>query len=96
MEGDEEKVYKLHKTLYGLCQAPRTWFKRIEYYFIRDGFFISQNEETLFLKKNDRGNALIVSVYVDDLIYTGDDAAMMERSSRSLCSKSSTCRIWGR
>lgn len=77
-------MYKLHKALYGLRQAPRAWFKRIEYYFIRDGFFISQNEETLFLKKNDRGNALIVSVYVDDLIYSGDDAAMMEKFKKSM------------
>lgn len=44
----------------------------------------SQNEETLFLKTNKAGNILLVSVYVDDLIYTGDDAAMMGDFKKSM------------
>ena len=81
--GQEDKVYKLHKALYGLKQAPRAWFSRIEEYFSKEGFMKSQNEETLFLKV-DRGNILIVSVYVDDLIYTGDDMKMMEDFKNSM------------
>lgn len=49
VEGEEDKVYKLHKALYGLKQAPRTWFRRIEEYFIKEGFKKSQNE--CFLRK---------------------------------------------
>ena len=29
-KGKEQKVYKLHKALYNLKQAPRAWFSRIE------------------------------------------------------------------
>lgn len=83
-EGHEEKVYKLHKALYGLKQAPRAWFSRIEEYFIKAGFVKSQNEETLFLKSNKHGDILMVSVYVDDLIYTGDNMSMMEEFKRSM------------
>ena len=52
IDGKEEKVYKLHKALYGLKQAPRSWFSRIEEYFAKEGFKKSENEETLFIKRN--------------------------------------------
>lgn len=84
IKGEEDKVYKLHKALYGLKQAPRAWFSRIEEYFLREGFTKSQNEETLFFKKNESGNLLIVNIYVDDLIYTGDNAAMIEEFKKSM------------
>lgn len=84
IKGEEDKVYKLHKALYGLKQAPRAWFSRIEEYFVKEGFKKSENEETLFIKTNDRGNLLFVSVYVDDLIYTGDDIALMKEFKLSM------------
>lgn len=84
VEGKEEKVYKLHKALYGLKQAPRAWFSRIEEYFDKEGFEKSENEETLFIKRSKRGNLLIVSVYVDDLIYTGDDDTLMKEFKLSM------------
>lgn len=84
VEGEEEKVYKLCKALYGLKQAPRAWFSRIEEYFGKEGFEKSENEETLFIKRNKQGNVLIVSVYVDDLIYTGDDLLMMREFKMSM------------
>ena len=29
-KGEEDKVYKLKKELYGLMQAPRAWYSKIE------------------------------------------------------------------
>lgn len=71
-EGEEDKVYKLKKALYGLKQAPRAWYSRIEAYFIREGFEKCDFEHTLFFKAGERGKFLIVSLYVDDLIFTGN------------------------
>ena len=31
-------IYKLHKALYGLNQAPRAWYERLHNYLIRIGF----------------------------------------------------------
>lgn len=84
VKGAEDKVYKLHKALYGLKQAPRAWFSRIEEYFIKEGLVKSQNEETLFFKTNKIGNILLVSIYVDDLIYTGDDESMVKDFKESM------------
>lgn len=77
LKDEGRKVYKLNKALYGLKQAPRAWFSRIESYFKQTGFEKDASEQTLFTKVNKQGNFLIVSLYVDDLIYTGNDSVMM-------------------
>nr|GFC12124.1 putative ribonuclease H-like domain-containing protein [Tanacetum cinerariifolium] len=48
-----DKVYKVVKALYGLHQAPKAWRKI---------------DQTLFIKKQ-KGNILLVQVYVDDIIF---------------------------
>lgn len=50
---------------------------QIESYFRKEGFGKEDNEQTLFTKVNKQGKHLIISLYVDDLIYTGDDENMM-------------------
>lgn len=83
-EGEPHKVYKLKKALCGLKQAPRAWFSRIEAYFLREGFERCHGEQTLFIKTNNECNILIVSLYVDDLIYTGDNMVMIEEFKKSM------------
>jgi hypothetical protein len=83
-KGREHQVYKLHKALYGLKQAPRAWFSRIETHFINEGFFRCESEQTLFTKRSREGKIIIVSVYVDDLIFTGDDANMLFDFKKSM------------
>ncbi|RDX88108.1 hypothetical protein CR513_30336, partial [Mucuna pruriens] len=83
-KGKEHKVYKLHKVLYGLRQAPRAWFNRIEAHFMQDGFQECSSEQTLFIKKSTGENILIVSIYVDDLIYTCNDMSMMIKFKKSM------------
>lgn len=81
--GEENKVYQLKKALYGLKQAPRAWFSRIGSYFKKEGFEKSNYDHTLFLKKNG-DKLLLVSLYVDDLIYTGDDEHMCTNFKSSM------------
>ncbi|KAL0287793.1 UNVERIFIED_CONTAM: Retrovirus-related Pol polyprotein from transposon TNT 1-94 [Sesamum angustifolium] len=80
----ENMVYRLKKALYGLKQAPRTWYSRIETYFLREGFQKCLYEHTLFVKLGKDGKMLIVCLYVDDLIYTKNDAAMFEIFKQSM------------
>lgn len=82
--GDEHKVYKLKKVLYGLKQTPRAWYSRIEAYFLKEDFQKCPYEHTLFIKIGDRGKMLIVCLYVDDLIYTGNVGAMFEIFKQSM------------
>jgi hypothetical protein len=83
-KGNEYKVYILQKALYGLKQAPRAWFSIIEAHFVSEGFQRCHSEQTLFVKTSNKGTILIVSIYVDDLIYTGDDDVMMSKFKESM------------
>lgn len=83
-KGEEEKVYKLKKALYGLKQAPRAWYSKIEAYFVKEGFERCDHEHTLFVKTGGGKRILIVSLYVDDLIFTGNDACMFESFKKSM------------
>ncbi|WJZ92853.1 hypothetical protein VitviT2T_011828 [Vitis vinifera] len=75
--GHEHKVYKLHKAVYGLKQAPRAWYSRIDSHLIQLGFRRSENEATLYLKQNDDGLQLVVSLYVDDMLVTGSNVKLL-------------------
>nr|GEV17079.1 putative RNA-directed DNA polymerase [Tanacetum cinerariifolium] len=81
---NEHKVYKLQKALYGLKQAPRAWYSRIEAYFIAEGFVRSKTEHTLFIKKQEKEKVLYVNIYVDDLLFTGNNERLMEDFKASM------------
>ena len=68
--GEEYKVYKLKKALYCLKQAPRVWYKRIDSYFVNNGFSKCGYELILYVKVSNGGEILIAFLYVDDLIFT--------------------------
>ncbi|GJW72347.1 retrovirus-related pol polyprotein from transposon TNT 1-94 [Tanacetum coccineum] len=63
-----DKVYNVVKALYGLHQAPRAWYGTLAKYLLDNGFQRGKIDQTLFIK-NQKGNILIVQVYVDDIIF---------------------------
>lgn len=62
------KVYKVVKALYGLHQAPRKWYETLATYLLNNGFHRGKIDQTLFIKK-EKGDILLVQVYVDDIIF---------------------------
>jgi Reverse transcriptase (RNA-dependent DNA polymerase) len=72
------KVLKLKKALYGLKQAPRAWNTRIDKYFKKNGFIQCPYEHALYVKKKE-GKLLVVGIYIDDLIFMGDNLGMVEK-----------------
>jgi hypothetical protein len=83
-KGSKHMVYKLKRALYGLKQAPRSWYNRIDTYFSKAGFHKSPYEHTLYIKTGEKGNLLIVCLYVDDLIFTGNDEGMFRTFKQSI------------
>lgn len=74
---EQGKVYRLRKALYGLKQAPRAWYGKINGYFAQQGFEKSKSEPTLYTRVHEN-DILIISLYVDDLIFTGSNKAMIQ------------------
>ena len=66
------EVCKLRKALYGLKQAPRAWFEKFSTVITSLGFSPSYHDSALFVKCISAGRILL-SLYVDNMIITGDD-----------------------
>lgn len=65
-------VYKLLKALYGLRQAHRAWYSRLNQYPLKLGLIKFPFEHAVYLKRIGT-ETLIVSVYVDDSIVTSSN-----------------------
>nr|GEX37959.1 hypothetical protein [Tanacetum cinerariifolium] len=63
-----DKVYKVVKALYGLHQAPRSWYETLATYLLGNGFQRRTIDQKLFIKKQ-KGDILLVQIYVDDIIF---------------------------
>lgn len=75
---------KLKKSLYGLKQSPRAWFKRLCSVMKQLGYMQSQADHSLFVKHSSEGKKSILLVYVDDMIITGDDTHEIENLKKQL------------
>ena len=83
MKGEEDKVIKLKKTLYGLKQASRAWYSRVDKYFHENNFTKCSHEHALYVKiKN--GDILIVCIYVDDSIFMESNPSMFEKFKKAM------------
>ncbi|GKA99993.1 putative ribonuclease H-like domain-containing protein [Tanacetum coccineum] len=66
----EEEVYvtQLPGFKYLDHQAPRAWYETLANYLLGNGFKRGKIDQTLFIKKQ-KGDILLVQVYVDDIIF---------------------------
>lgn len=75
--GKETQVYKLNKALYRPKQAPRAWYGRIDQHFLKHGF-ASEREPTLYAKRNEHGDFMMICLYVNDMIYASSSKVIIE------------------
>ncbi|KAK1413456.1 hypothetical protein QVD17_35229 [Tagetes erecta] len=76
-------VCKLQKAIYGLKQSSRAWFGKIGEFLQHNDFTMSKADASLFVRK--RGSkVVIVLVYVDDMIITGNDQEGIEQLKQNL------------
>lgn len=86
-ENHEDKVLKLKKALYRLKQAPRAWYTRVDSYFQKNGFIKCPYGHALYIKSNAHEDMLIVCLYVDDLIFNGNNPKMFKELREAMTSK---------
>lgn len=76
-------VCKLHKAIYGLEQAPWTWYLRLTNYLQSLGFIGSNADTSLFVRQLG-GEFIIFLIYVDDIVITSNHVAAMPKLLRDL------------
>jgi Reverse transcriptase (RNA-dependent DNA polymerase) len=72
------KVCRVHKSLYGLRQAPCMWFSKLTDVLEKYGFIQSQADYSLFTCSKE-SVFLEILVYVDDLIVAGNDGTTIKQ-----------------
>lgn len=82
-EKDKGLVCRLVKSLYGLKQASRQWNAKLTEALLSSGFSQSHLDCSLFTKKKGSG-VVIVLVYVDDLLITGNNAELIAATKHTL------------
>ena len=65
--GKENFVCKLKKSLYGLKQSPRQWYKRFDSFMLSHGFKKSEYDSYVYIKIVD-GSPIYLLLYVDDML----------------------------
>ena len=66
--GKENSVCKLRKSLYGLKQSLRQWYKRFDTFMIAQKFTRSEFDHCVYFKRLESGNFIYLLLYVDDML----------------------------
>ncbi|PKU64507.1 Retrovirus-related Pol polyprotein from transposon TNT 1-94 [Dendrobium catenatum] len=79
-------VCHLHKAIYGLKQAPRQWYTTFTTYLIDIRFKYSKADPSLLILNRDDIHIFLL-VYVDDILLTGNDSAVISTLINCLSSR---------
>ncbi|KAM1448471.1 hypothetical protein ACFXTO_007428 [Malus domestica] len=85
-ENEPNKVCRLHKAIYGLKQSPRAWYSKLSSVLKAAGFKRSYTDSFFFVRSSIAGK-LVVLIYVDNLIITGDNISEIKTLKQSLHQK---------
>ena len=84
--GDEQKVCKLQRSIYGLKQASRSWNKRFDS-TIKEFDFEKNPEEPCIYKKVSGSAVTFLVLYVDDILLIGNDVGMLQTTKAWLSTR---------
>ncbi|GJV25727.1 retrotransposon protein, putative, ty1-copia subclass [Tanacetum coccineum] len=80
------KVCLLKKSLYGLKQSPRQWYRRFDEYMLSNGFKRSSYDSCVYYRSYAPGEYIYLLLYVDDMLIACKSKAEIG-STKSLLKK---------
>jgi hypothetical protein len=86
IDGQEDKVLRLDKALYGLHQASRAWNAKLDETLVALGFSHSTSEQAVYAR-GEGVSWLLVGIYVDDLIITGNNDTIIANFKQQMSSR---------
>lgn len=85
MLGQGRKVYKLIKSLHGLKQAPKQWYKKFGKTLVSIDFGIYESDKSAYNKFH-AGKGVILCLYADDMLIFETDTSSIEQLKRFMSS----------
>jgi len=84
-KGQERKVCKLKRSIYGLKQASRQWNVKFHQAILKDGFTMMEEDHCVYSKCSNN-SFIILSLYVDDILIAGNSKEMIDTTKKWLTS----------
>ncbi|KAK9054827.1 hypothetical protein SSX86_025906 [Deinandra increscens subsp. villosa] len=82
--GKEDLVCLLKRSLYGLKQSPRQWYKRFDSYIISQGFCRSLYDPCVYYKEYDEHEYVYLLLYVDDMLIACKSQSELQNTKKLL------------
>jgi hypothetical protein len=84
VEGKESQICRLRKSLYGLKQSPRQWYKRFDSFMIKQGFSRSSYDSCVYIQKLHGGDSIYLLLYVDDMLIASKSKVEIDKLKSKL------------
>ncbi|XP_019435951.1 PREDICTED: uncharacterized protein LOC109342419, partial [Lupinus angustifolius] len=68
VQGKEDHVCLLKKSLYGLKQSSRQWYRRFDTFMLENGYCRSEHDSCVYYKKLANKSFIYLLLYVDDML----------------------------
>ena len=75
LDAKKDHVCLLQKSLYGLKQSPRQWYKRFDSFMISNGYTRNQFDNCVYSKELSPDSYIYLLLYVDDMLITNKGMA---------------------
>eukprot|EP00253_Pinus_taeda_P029535 PITA_29535 len=83
-KGKEGLIFRLNKSLYGLKQGPRQWYKKFDSFMLEHGFQRFEVDHCVYIKRYDQGKYIILLLYVDGMLIVAHDKNNINRLKKDL------------
>ena len=84
VKSDTEQVCLLKRSLYGLKQSPRQWYRRFDDFMKKQGFNRSNYDWCVYTKSLNNGKLIYLLLYVDDMLLACYDRTEVEKLKSQL------------
>ncbi|GJW72750.1 zinc finger, CCHC-type containing protein, partial [Tanacetum coccineum] len=87
MLGNENKVCKLIKSLYGMKQAPKQWHQKFDEVVLSNVYSLNQANKCVYSKFDESGKCVIICLCVDDMLIFGTSQIQVDMTKEFLSSR---------
>jgi hypothetical protein len=84
VKGQEDKVCKLQKSLYGLKQVPKQWLEKFDLTLISAGISVNEADRCVYYRHGG-GQGVILFLYVDDILIFRTSLDVINEVKTFLC-----------